>query len=141
MISIVLNFYFLVLFSIASPNASVIDLHIHGAKSDEGVVRILVFNSEKGFPDKPELAVKSFSIKVVNRKSSIRIENLKPGKYAISVIHDADKNGKLNTNPFGYPLEKYGFSKNAKAYFSAPAFTKAAFELNNEVKNITVQLR
>ncbi len=141
MISLVLNFIFLILLSGASQNTGIIDLHIQGAKSDEGVVRILVFNSEKGYPDKPELAVKSFSIKVVNRKSFIRIENLKPGKYAISVIHDADENGELNTNPFGYPLEKYGFSNNAKAYFSAPAFSKAAFELKNEVKNITIQLR
>lgn len=141
MISLVLNFIFLILLSGASQNTGIIDLHTQGAKSDEGVVRILVFNSEKGYPDKPELAVKSFSIKVVNRKSFIRIENLKPGKYAISVIHDADENGELNTNPFGYPLEKYGFSNNAKAYFSAPAFSKAAFELKNEVKNITIQLR
>lgn len=141
MISTVLNFLFAVLLSFASQNSSSIDLHIQGAKSDRGVVRILVFDSEKGYPDKPELALQSFSVRVVDRKSSIRINDLKPGMYSISVIHDEDENGELNTNPFGYPLEKYGFSNNAKAYFSAPAFSKAAFELKNEVKKIIIQLR
>lgn len=141
MISLVLNFIFLILFSGASQNAGTIDLHIHGAKSDNGVVRILVFDSEKGYPDNPDLAVKSFSIKVENLKSSIRIVDLKPGTYAITVIHDEDENGKLNTNPVGYPTEKYGFSNNAKAYFSAPAFSKAAFELKQETKHIRIQLR
>lgn len=122
-------------------NESIIDLQIQGAKSDEGVVRILIFDSEKGYPDKPELAVKNFSLQVVNKKCRVRIEDLPPGTYAISVIHDEDENGELNTNPFGYPIEKYGFSNNAKAYFSAPAFSKAAFELRNEVKQVSIDLR
>lgn len=122
-------------------NTSVIDLQISGAKSDKGVVRILVFDSDKGYPDQLELAVKSLSIPIVNQKCTVKINDLKPGIYAISVIHDEDSNGELNTNPFGYPLEKYGFSNNPKAYFSAPPFSKAAFELKNEVKTIQIQLR
>jgi uncharacterized protein (DUF2141 family) len=138
---ILLKFIFLFIFSILSQNESSINLHILGAKSDKGVVRVLIFDSEKGYPDNPELALKSFSLRVVNRKSTVQIKDLKPGNYAISVIHDEDENGELNTNSFGYPLESYGFSNNAKAYFSAPPFSKSAFELKHEVKNISIQLR
>jgi uncharacterized protein (DUF2141 family) len=35
--------------------------------------------------------------------------HIKPGKYAIAVIHDENCNGKLDTNMFGIPKEGYGF--------------------------------
>ncbi len=139
MISFLLNFVFLVVF--AQQNVSIIDLHIHEAKSDDGLVRILVFDSEKGYPDQPDQALRSYSVPLKDGKCNLKITDLKPGTYAICVIHDANGNGKLDTNPVGYPTEKYGFSNNAKAYFSAPAFSKAAFELRNEVKQVTIDLR
>lgn len=141
MISFVLNFIFLVLSSIFSQNASIIDVQIHGAKSDKGLVRVLVFDSEKGYPDQPDLALKSFSIPLKDGKCDLRISDLKPGIYAICVIHDEDENGKMSTNPFGYPTEKYGFSNNVKGYFGPPDFSKAAFELKNESKLLKIQLR
>lgn len=141
MISFLLNFVFLVVLSFAQQNVSIIDLHIHEAKSDDGLVRILVFDSEKGYPDQPDQALRSYSVPLKDGKCNLKITDLKPGTYAICVIHDANGNGKLDTNPVGYPTEKYGFSNNAKAYFSAPAFSKAAFELRNEVKQVTIDLR
>ncbi|MFN3998459.1 DUF2141 domain-containing protein [Algoriphagus sp.] len=124
-----------------SQNSGEIDLHIHEAKSNKGVVRILVFDSEKGYPDKPDLALKSFSAPVVDRKCFFKITDLKPGKYSIAVFHDEDENGKINTNPFGYPLEKYGFSNNAKGYFGPPEYAKTIFELKDERKEILINLR
>ncbi len=141
MISFLLKFAFLSILSFSWQNASIIDLHIHEAKSDEGLIRILIFDSEKGYPDQLEQALRSYSIPLKDGKSNLKITDLKPGTYAICVIHDADGNGKLNTNPVGYPTEKYGFSNNAKAYFSAPPFSKAAFELKQETKHIRIQLR
>lgn len=122
-------------------NTGEIDLHIIGAKSDRGVVRILVFDSEKGFPDKPEFAVKSLSLPVSDRKSNVKISGLPPGNYAIAVMHDEDENGVLNTNPVGYPTEKYGFSTNPKIYFGPPSFEKVTFQVTGEVKHLRIQLR
>jgi uncharacterized protein (DUF2141 family) len=45
-----------------------------------------------------------------NRKdASFEFSDIKPGKYAIAVIHDENCNGKLDTNMFGIPKEGYGF--------------------------------
>jgi uncharacterized protein (DUF2141 family) len=35
--------------------------------------------------------------------------DIKPGNYAIAVIHDENRNGELDTNMFGIPKEGYGF--------------------------------
>jgi uncharacterized protein (DUF2141 family) len=138
---ILFDFLSIFLISILGQNPGEINLHIHKAKSNKGVVRVLIFDSERGYPDKPELAIKSISAPVFEQKSYIKITDLKPGKYSIAVFHDEDENGKINTNPFGYPIEKYGFSNNAKGYFGPPDFTKTTFELKNERKAILINLR
>lgn len=138
---ILLNFILLFSLFMTGQSAPEIDLHIREAKSNKGVVRVLLFNSEKGYPDKPELALKSFSVPVFERKCYFKIANLKAGKYSIAVFHDEDENGELNTNPFGFPIEKYGFSNNARAYYGAPPFSKASFELKDERKVILINLR
>jgi uncharacterized protein (DUF2141 family) len=120
---------------------STIDLHIHDAKSDKGVVRILVFDSPVGFPDQLELAVKTLTLPLIQKNVKIQIPGLPEGRYAISVFHDEDENGKINTSPVGYPTEKYGFSNNVTGYFGPPSFQKASFILEKGTKLISIKLR
>lgn len=126
---------------LSSQSTGTIDLQITSAKSDKGVMRILVFKSAKGFPDQMEHSVKAISLRIKDKGTRIEIKDLPPGKYAIAAFHDEDENGKINTNPVGYPIEKYGFSNNAKAYFGPPEFDKASFTLENGIKNVTINLR
>jgi uncharacterized protein (DUF2141 family) len=141
MSSILLNILSIVFFLISSQNSGEINLQIQGAKSDKGVIRVLIFDSKKGYPDQVELAVMFFTVPISDRKSKIKISDLKPGKYSIAAFHDEDENGSINTNPFGYPIEKYGFSNNAKAYFGPPDYEKTAFELKDDRKTILINLR
>jgi len=63
-----------------------------------------------------------------------------PGRYAVQVFHDANRNGKLDTNSRSMPMEGYGFSNDATAEVGPPEFKDAAFELGAEHKNIRVRL-
>jgi uncharacterized protein (DUF2141 family) len=141
MSSILFNILSIVLYLSFLQHSGEIDLQVQGAKSDKGVVRVLVFDSKKGYPDQVQLALRSFSTPLSERKCKIKISDLKPGKYSIAVFHDEDENGSINTNPFGYPIEKYGFSNNAKAYFGPPDYEKTVFELKDIRKAIVINLR
>lgn len=66
--------------------------------------------------------------------------NLPAGQYALSVFHDENGNGKLDTNIAGIPTERYGFSRDARGRMGAPAFADAAVELRGDM-TITVHLR
>jgi uncharacterized protein (DUF2141 family) len=57
------------------------------------------------------------------------IGGLVPGRYAVSVIHDQNGNGKLDTNLVGLPTEGYGFSRDARGTIGPPGFEAAAFDL------------
>lgn len=141
MSSILLNILAIALLLTSLQYSGELDLQVLGAKSDNGVVRILLFDSKKGYPDQVELAVRSFSLPLSKRKCRIKISDLKPGKYAIAVFHDEDGNGRVTTNPLGYPIEKYGFSNNVKAYFGPPDYEKTVFELKDDPIAIVIHLR
>ena len=57
----------------------------------------------------------------------LHIADLPPGNYAIKAFHDVNDNGEMDFNWMGVPKEPSGFSNNARATMSAPAFKEAAF--------------
>jgi len=64
-----------------------------------------------------------------------------PGTYALAVIHDENRNGKLDTNWMGIPTEGYGFSNEAKALLGPPSFSAAKFQYDGGTLNLTISLR
>ncbi len=51
------------------------------------------------------------------------------GIYAVSAIHDANNDGKLNTM-FGIPTEGFAFSRNPAMKMRAPRFNESSFDSN-----------
>ena len=45
------------------------------------------------------------------------VQDLAPGRYALSAFHDENDNGELDTNLLGIPSEGYGFGNDASAAF------------------------
>lgn len=72
-------------------------------------------------------------IPVSGRKLSYSFNELAEGKYAVAVFHDENKNGKLDKNYLGIPVEAYGFSNNARRTFSAPSFEEAEINVKSDV--------
>ncbi len=120
---------------------TMLNLNVANIKENKGVVRILIFSESEGFPEDVSQAVKSLSIPVSNFSASTQLTDLPPGKYAISIFHDVDNDGKLKKNTFGIPSEPYGFSNNPTLLFGAPSFSKCAFTLGSESKKIEISLK
>ncbi len=49
------------------------------------------------------------------------------GDCALKVFHDVNGNGKLDTNPFGMPIEPFAFSNNAKGHMGPATWADAHF--------------
>lgn len=132
---------FFALETLGQSNPTSLQVSISGASSDTGSIRILVFSKPSGFPDQVKQALKSISLTPKNGKASFKLTDLPTGTYAIGVIHDQDNDGKLSTNAVGYPVEKFGFSKNPKVYFGPPPFEKASFVLGKNPVSLEISLR
>ena len=74
--------------------------------------------------------------------SSCKVRNVKPGEYAVAVMHDEDKNGELNTSMVGRPQEGWGVSKNAPARrFGPPKYEDAKLKYAGGQVTIDIKLR
>lgn len=100
-------------------------VRIEGLRKTEGNLVIALFDDANSF-----LTAQRWYDRVpVTREGSleVRIPDLGPGEYAISVFHDTNANGKFDTNAIGIPREPYGFSNNPGVRFRAPRFDEAKF--------------
>ena len=88
------------------------------------------YNSKTDFLKQPIIR------KVYNVSSSvaiIKINDIPAGKYAIGVIHDENKNGKLDANFLGIPKEPIGLS-NYEKVAGPPKYEKALVEIGETGK-------
>jgi len=120
----------LLLITSVSSNAQTgtISLTISALKSDRGKCLIYLYRSEGGFPVKPEAAFKKIVNEINGLQSSYEFKDIPFGVYAISVVHDENNNGKLDTNLIGLPKEGIGVTNNAKGSFGPPKFKDAKFD-------------
>ena len=69
------------------------------------------------------------------------LPDIKPGVYAIKLFQDANDNGKFDQNFIGLPLERYGFSRDARPFLSAPGFHRTKFTVTSGTNEITIRLQ
>src|SRR5215472_2287169 len=96
------------------PQPNVIHLEIVGLHSDKGQVLCALYSSRDGFPKQSEKALARLSSGIAQKQALCEFAGIAPGTYAISVFHDENSNGKLDTKFMGIPREGVGASNNAK---------------------------
>lgn len=69
---------------------------------------------------------------------SFTFENVKPGSYAIMVLHDENDNKRMDFEASGMPKENYGMSNNEMA-MGPPTFADAKFEVAEEDLELTIR--
>lgn len=62
------------------------------------------------------------------------------GHYAVSLIHDENGNGKLDTRLF-IPREGFGFSRDAPVVMGPPKFERAAFAVEGGDIRLAIRMR
>ncbi len=118
---------------LATPaHADDVTITLQGVKKATGSIVLCLWSGEDGFPDcESGKAVKR--IVVPANATSARFENVAAGAYAISAFHDANNNGKLDSNFLGLPLEVVGMSNNPKLN-GPPRFKPARFTIAGSAK-------
>ncbi len=117
-----------------------IQIKVSGLKNKSGQLGILIFTSKEGFPSDWQKAYKQILIPVTGDKAEYTFTGLPYGKYAVSVMHDENKNKKLDTNFIGIPKEGYGVSNNATGSMGPPKFEDAAFNLDRDIISTDIKV-
>ena len=107
-----------------------------GAESREGVVRLTLFDSEAGFLREPYREA-NVAIGADGTASAV-FDALPFGDYALSAVHDANGNGRLDTNLMRIPTERYAFSNGARSRFGPADYADARFEIDRAEQSLSI---
>ena len=115
-------------------------IEVKNLRNAKGIVQFALYNKDGSIPDEDyENYYKILKGEIINGSSTITFKNIPSGKYAVNILHDENKNGKIDK---GYilPIEGVGFSNyQSIGLTNRPNFSKASFQLK-ENKTISVKL-
>lgn len=113
------------------PELGTLQIHIGDIPSDRGIIQVLVFDREKGWPESVDDAWKALGIPIKNGIASQTLVDVPVGNYAITVFHDEDEDGLIRKNKLGYPIDDFGFSNNPSLLFGVPSFSKCSKKVSS----------
>jgi len=105
--------------------------------SNDGKVFVGLYNSEANWLNKQ---TKGEIVKLENESCKVVFKNVPSGTYAVSLFHDENDNGELDTNFMGIPKEDIGTSNNAPARFGPPKWKDAKFKIKNETVTLNIKI-
>ena len=117
------------LLSIAAspPPSAELDIAISGLRNQSGAVMLcLTQRNDAQYLQCAKDPARLTRIVPSGEAQTIRIAGLAPGNYALLVIHDENRNGKLDTM-LGLPREGFGFSRNPALRMGPPRYGDVHF--------------
>ncbi len=115
-----------------------LEVVVKNVKDDKGNIRVGIFRDDKTFLKDAWLGK---VVKAATGEVKVVFDSVPAGTYAVSIIHDANENGELDSNAFGIPKEGFGFSNDAMGLFGPPGFQKASVSIGTGAQAITISLR
>lgn len=120
---------------VGAAEAAELVVTVRHVRNDRGIITISVFDSKQTFlGDDLELA--SIDVAASTGDLPVVFKDLPPGTHAVAAFHDENKSGDIDTNFLGIPVEDYGFSNGATAFWGPPAFEDAAVALESTAKTV-----
>ena len=117
-----------------------IRVQVSGMRNDKGQIVCALFSSAPDFPKNGDKAVAHGKALISHGHSACEFPGVAPGRYAVSVFHDENSNGRMDTNFMGIPREGVGASNNARGHFGPPKFDDAAFQYSGGKLDLTITI-
>jgi uncharacterized protein (DUF2141 family) len=111
-------------------------------RSFKGFLRCSLFSQPSGFPGDSSKAYEMLSVAVDSPKAGCLFKGLKPGSYAVAMMHDENSNEKMDTSIVGMPIEGWAVTNDAgPSMFGPPSYEDAKIELTAKPQQIVLKLR
>jgi uncharacterized protein (DUF2141 family) len=129
--------------SAEAQQAGSVSVKVDGLKGSEGVLLVVLYDSAESWLKIPKAAQVAHA-KITGGALTVDLKGVKPGSYAISVIHDENKNNELDMRWLPYPKPKEGSGSSGDAEGSKvgpPKWENAKFDVPAEGKTIGVSVK
>ena len=117
-----------------------LDLKLSGLRNMKGQIMVCMTENPKAFPDcsKDPSAIKR--LVAASDSGDIRFSGVAPGTYAVAMVHDENKNNKLDVRVF-IPKEGFAFSRNPAVVMGPPSFKSAAFVVGDADASMSIKMK
>ena len=122
------------------PATATLTIKVTGLRNHKGELIFGVFKSAEGFPNEKAKSV-NWQVKPADAENLTFTVQLPPGRYSGSVLHDENRNGKMDFNSFGVPIEGYGVTNNPKPKLRKATFDEARFTLPSDGATLTISVQ
>ncbi|MBX7458661.1 DUF2141 domain-containing protein [Qipengyuania sp. 1NDH17] len=121
---------------------STITVTVTNLRNADGVVLACMTTSDKSFPKcRGVEGAKSAKVAAHEGTLTVTFTDVKPGRYAIALLHDENANGKADRALGMMPKEGFGFSRDAPVRMGPPSFKDAVFDMADEDRAMTIKMR
>lgn len=125
----------------SAPSEEDVSVMVTGLRNGKGQVFACLTADPRAFPAcKSDPAARQLVVPAGGDETVLDFGAVAPGTYAISLFHDENGNGKLDTVMM-MPKEGFGFSRDAKVRFGPPKFAAAAFTVGGAPAHQTIRMR
>ena len=115
--------------------AQTVTVTLDNVLNDKGNIIAALHSADTFMKDE---GIKNAEVKATKGVMTITFEDVKPGEYAIMVLHDANENKRMDFQQNGMPLENYGTSNNVMA-MGPPQFKDAKFEVTDKDVDLNIK--
>jgi uncharacterized protein (DUF2141 family) len=125
---------------LSASEGTVLDVSVSGLRNVKGQLMVCLTNNPKAFPDcsKDTNAIKKLVPAL--QANGFTFDNITPGTYAIAVVHDENRNNKMDLSLF-IPKEGFAFSRNPTITVGPPKFKSAAFVVGSADAKQAVKMK
>lgn len=118
--------------------AADLGIRVDNVQSSKGQIMVALYDKAAGFLKRP---LREVSVPAKAGSITVVLKDLAPGDYGFAVYHDANGNGRLDTNPMGIPIEPVAFSKDAQGRMGPPSFDAVKLAVPAAGSTVSVKLR
>jgi len=113
-------------------------VRVQGLISDDGNVRVTLFDSKKNFLKRP---IRTGVMKINDHQATWIFEEVPYGTYAVLVHHDVNASETMERHWYGKPKEPTGASNDAPAKFGPPRFDDAKFQFESPTLSLSITVQ
>ena len=126
--------------ALVAADAASLSVTVKNVDAKGGILRVSLYD-EFSWSAATDAPLMSANVPAVAPETVATFADVKPGVYGIKLYQDVNENGKFDQNFLGLPLERYGFSRDARPFLSEPGFDHAKFIVHDDGNAITIHLQ
>lgn len=124
----------------SADNSATLTIRVLKVSPHGGDIRAALYD-QASYPNDDADPVKDAVVPAKLPETVVTMTGLVPGTYAVKLFQDFNRNGKFDMTWFGIPIEKYGFSNDARPIFTEPDFERTKFNLSPGANTIIIHLQ